>query len=129
MKLLDKFITERKPSTSVITIQSWDQLSYTNIADHLRNLIPCYSNPRVLTYLFFDDAQDTYSDTPLWNGFFKDIASMKYHVVLFCSYGSLSPSQVESDKGTPPLMHSDAQVSLWPGKGKFGLLSFLYKFA
>ncbi len=68
------------------------------------------------TYILFDNGQDTYWDTELWENFFKDHQQRRngYRIILFCSYGSASKRIVDynSDHGTPGVVRPRARVSL-----------------
>jgi hypothetical protein len=76
----------------------------------------------VVTYLLFDDAQDTYDDMFLWNNFFKPIESSNYRAILFCSYGNPTGRPVDYPKGTPPILRPQARISLFPTETACGLL-------
>ena len=66
------------------------------------------------TYILFDNAQDTYWDTALWESFFKDHQQRRngYRIILFCSYGSATKRILDYDHGTPFLVRPRARVSL-----------------
>jgi len=83
----------------------------------MRAEIPGYpfTNPQK-TYLLFDNAQDTYWDTDLWENFFKDRVQLKVGptAVLFCSYGSPSYRPIQYKHGTPLRLAPCARMSLKP---------------
>ena len=80
-------------------------------------------DPKNITFLLFDEAQDTYWDECLWNNFFKSVRDSSYRVILFCSYGSPSARPLDHKIGTPMVMHPDSRISLWPNeKDGIGLL-------
>jgi len=66
------------------------------------------------TYILFDNGQDTYWDTEIWENFFKDHQQRRngYRIILFCSYGSASKRIVNYDHGTPGIIRPRARVSL-----------------
>jgi hypothetical protein len=74
-----------------------------------------FTNPQK-TYLLFDNAQDTYWDTDLWENFFKDRAQLNLGPItaLFCSYGSPSYRPVQYNHGTPLALPPCARISLRP---------------
>ena len=139
MKLLKALITQQRPSSFVHVIESWNRdIKQANLEPYLQELWPHYPSPPAVTYLLFDDAQDTYPDQLLWNSLFKDVEGTNYQIVLFCSYGSptgrptqyLSNSDDEQqDKettkrriGTPLVFRESSQVSLHPKDDRIGLL-------
>jgi hypothetical protein len=103
--------------------KGWDRLKLgINVDAYLQLKFPTYPNPTTITYLLFNDAQDTYEDEDLWNGFLKDIRGMNWHVVLFCSYGSPEGHVVEHTRGTPLNLRNSARMSLRPQDEIPGLL-------
>jgi len=66
------------------------------------------------TYILFDNGQDTYWDTELWEIFFKDHQQQLngYKIILFCSYGSASKRMVDYDHGTLGVVRPSARISL-----------------
>lgn len=56
----------------------------------LRSIDLAYPRPSVITFLLFDEGQDSYQDELLWNKFLKGVHDRfynNYRVILFCSYG------------------------------------------
>ena len=107
------------------TLSGWSRKTQEDIYDYFQlKKVPLHPNPRLTTYVFFDDAQDTYSDNDLWNNFFKDVESTNFRVVLFCSYGSPASRVVDviHPKGTPTKLRNAARMSLRPSDDNPGLL-------
>jgi hypothetical protein len=79
-------------------------------------------------WLFFDDAQDTYWDTGLWNGLFKEVislgASTKVRIVCFALYGSSSSWKNPDPCGTPEKISADACLGLFPTESSDHALLF-----
>ena len=108
---------------------SWPQDAVPSeeaLHQRLSLLDPAYPNPRLLTSLLFDEAQDSYEDEFLWGYFLKGVQDglfNEYRVILFCSYGSPSSRPVYHRRGGTPLVLADeARVSLRPTERSLGLL-------
>jgi len=107
-------------------ISSWPSdpsQSESALESRLRESVDPDPQPKVPTYLLFDEGQDSYGDQLFWNVFLKDLSSdSNYYAILFCRYGSPSVSPVFYPKGTPPILRDAARVSLWPTAKSVGLL-------
>ena len=107
---------------------SWPQdppQTTASLHERLLAVDSAYPHPSSLTFLLFDEAQESYTDPLLWNSFLKGVgdgAYDKYRVILFCSYGSPGSCPFLYRLGTPLVLSSDARISLLPGKQKIGLL-------
>jgi len=115
------------PHASVYVVDSWPPSNApadSGLTAKLKLIDPTFPNEDNLTFLLFDEGQDTYEDQHLWNTFFKRIHDglLCYHAILFCSYGSPSANPLDYKKGTPPLLSPAARVSLWHEKHSIGLL-------
>ena len=128
LRLLHRYIGANEPSAVVHTIKGWG-------SDHYERQIQQYdpsfpdadsSVQREGPYLLFDEAQHTYSDSLLWNFFFKEKDTYPYRIVLFCAYGSPGMRLNDHPVGTPMTLPSEARVSLQQhdtdGLGPIGLL-------
>ena len=78
----------------VLVVSSWlNDMPLTTLASRLFARLPgIAAGVMQKTYILFDNAQDTYWDTELWEDFFKDHQQRRngYRIILFCSYGSAS---------------------------------------
>ena len=89
MKLLFNHVYDQILTPQFAPISTWKRQPQEDIFEYFQQRkVPLRPKPRLTTYVFFDDAQDTYSDNDLWNTFLKDVESTNFRVVLFCSYGS-----------------------------------------
>jgi hypothetical protein len=129
MNLLHAFILEQEPSAIVIAQTSWPPAGSGLSLDECLQLVdPAFPSGDDLTYLLFDEGQESYQDQSLWNDFFKRVCDRDYNhyrVVLFCSYGSPSSHPVCHDIGTPLSLHHAARISLWPREGLEGSIGML----
>jgi len=83
-------------------------------ADQLKELCGDF-HPTRPTYLLFDEGQNTYSDTNLWNFFFKSLRLMgNMHVAPFCCYGSTSSRVLSSAPDTPDVFDQSQRLCLFP---------------
>jgi hypothetical protein len=114
LNLLHTFIRDSCPDMKVYRIDSWpkSEEQYTERLDAITNGFPSHSP----CYLLFDEGQDTYDDSALWNGFFKSITeSSSYRIVVFCSFGSPS-AQTNIKSGMPDKVHDRQRLQLLPTK-------------
>lgn len=93
----------------------------------LRQLDPAFPKPNVITFILFDEGQDSYEDRPLWSGFLKDVHGRLYNdyrVILFCTYGNPSARPVDFKMDTSIVIRDEALalVSLQPRETSVGLL-------
>lgn len=122
------YILERNPLASVDTTHSWPRIaprSERALDKRLRSIDPTYPRPSAITFLLFDDGQDSYQDDLLWGIFLKRVHDRfhnNYRVVLFCSHGSPSPRPVFHEAGTSLCLSVEARVVLWPTEISIGLL-------
>ena len=69
-------------------------------------------------WLLFDDAQDTYWDTELWAGLFKEVMDLGEHskvrIVCFASYGSPTYWNNPNRHGTPQMVPPESCMGLFP---------------
>ena len=132
--MLHAHILEREPKANVFAINTWPinaEQSDRSLNSRLKCIDPAYPRPTVLTFLLFDEGQDSYGDHVLWNVFLKGVHGgnyFNYRVILFCSYGSPSVRPVSYEMGKPPYLRDAARVSLWPTKASIGLLLNLSEF-
>jgi hypothetical protein len=117
-------VYKENPYTPIYTLSSWHRTPDETLFDYFRSKeAPFPRRPRLTTYVFFDDAQETYEDNDLWNTFLKDVEATNFRVVLFCNYGSPTNQVVTHPKGTPTRLRHAARVSLRPSDdGAPGLL-------
>lgn len=89
----------------------------------LQAIIPDFSGRRSPAFLLMDDAQDTFGDSYLWNGFLKEIIDNPscYRVVVFCNYGNISTPGKGTPGGTPTDVRRAARMALWPRKNMEGM--------
>jgi hypothetical protein len=119
LNLLWAHINAEVPGAVVHNISTWPK------GDNTLQRIPDYPNPTDVTYLLFDEAQDTYWDVSFWNVFLKGYASFdNYRVILFCSYGSAGMQPLNYRVGTPMHLNPEARVSLVPNSEVNGYLGF-----
>ena len=110
------------PSTLVFTRHSWYSKpaeSEEVVTRRLQKIDPAFPRESI-TFLLFDEGQDTYSDFMFWNSFIKEVGDgiyPYYRVILFCSYGHPSSRPVDYDIGSPPVLRAAARISLWPVEG------------
>ncbi|KIL58928.1 hypothetical protein M378DRAFT_111568 [Amanita muscaria Koide BX008] len=123
MNLLHAYILKHFPSALVKVQHSWPpRESGPTLEECLQKLDPGFPRPNTITFLLFDEGQDSYSDDILWNAFFKEVSYAgsyrQYRVVLFCSYGSPSSRLRSYHIGA----RDDARISLRPREGSIGIL-------
>jgi len=103
-----------------------------HIHARLAQRVAGFPTPESMTYILFDNGQDTYWDKHLWEEFFKETTSpsnTKYRVIIFCSYGSAGIRPLEYNTGTPINLDPRARVSLVPNSeqnDEFGPIGLLY---
>ncbi|KIL59210.1 hypothetical protein M378DRAFT_180929 [Amanita muscaria Koide BX008] len=130
MKLLHAYILEHAPLALVYTQHSWpgpEEATQKNSSrrERLKEVDPRFPRQDGITFLLFDEGQDTYEDHLLWNAFFKGVGDglhSHYCVILFCSYCNPSPRPVSYRIGTPVVLRDAARISLWPREGSIGIL-------
>jgi len=128
MSLLHAHILEQDPEASVYASHTWPQETHqsdTSLNLRLREVDPAYPRANGLTFLLFDEGQDTYGDAALWNTFLKGVSDglfSHYRVILFCSYGSPSPRPVSYRIGAPPILRDAARIYMWPTERSIGML-------
>jgi hypothetical protein len=114
--LLHHRIRELEPDSSVYRIEGWR--SPGNFEGKLDSITGNFFRPKRATYLLFDDAEDTYRDSGLWNDFFKMITVIAhYRVVLFCSHSSPSSRVFDfnSEYRVPNnRIAPNQRIALWP---------------
>ncbi|KAM6499703.1 hypothetical protein JOM56_005211 [Amanita muscaria] len=123
MNLLHAYILQHFPSALVKVQHSWPpRESGPTLEECLQKLDPGFPRPNTITFLLFDEGQDSYSDDILWNAFFKEVSYAgsyrQYRVVLFCSYGSPSSRLRSYHIGA----RDDARISLRLREGSIGIL-------
>ena len=106
----------------VHVISSWlNETPFTTLASRLSARLPGVATEvqgvderMEKTYILFDNGQDTYWDTELWEFFFKDHQQRRngYRIILFCSYGSASKRIIDYGHGTSCVVRPRAHVSL-----------------
>ncbi|KDQ06792.1 hypothetical protein BOTBODRAFT_181262 [Botryobasidium botryosum FD-172 SS1] len=128
-KLLQVHLLEQRPDALVYVCSSrpaqapdlhWTDRFRTRLSRPRGELFP----PNKRCYLLFDEAQDSYWDTRLWNEFLKDVQdpSSHIHVIIFCYYGSPSPYPNSLSGVTTLFMQPEARISLQPSvDGDIGL--------
>jgi len=121
LKLLRKHILNVDPSAVVRVTWSWlKDKAPTNYDARLSAQLPGIADQEEeiteKTYILFDNGQDTYWDTELWENFFKDHQQRRngYRIVLFCSYGSAGKRILDYQHGTPGVVRPTARISLRP---------------
>ena len=94
----------KEPQADVQFFTGWDDDSLTMTVWLKKNILNYPTS--TTTYLIFDNREDTYWDTSLWETFFKSQQfTGAYQITLFCSYGSA---------GTQPLSYPNAPLQLDP---------------
>ena len=92
MTLLHAHIRNQMPSAFVATQHSWKLMESEWVVERrLRKIDPAFPRQSI-TFLLFDEGQDSYSDTLFWNAFIKEVGNAiypYYRVILFCSYGTV----------------------------------------
>jgi hypothetical protein len=128
MNLLHAHILKQNPDALVYTSSSWPRgppQTDSSLNERLLAVDPEYPNPPSLTFLLFDEGQESYGDLLLWNSFFKGVgngAYKQYRVILFCYYGSPGSRPLSYRLGAPLILGANARISLLPGKQSVGLL-------
>jgi hypothetical protein len=123
MSLLHSYILKINPNALVFTTISLPPPSHDSSNDltlRLQAVDPSYPRRFGLTFLLFDEAQDSYEDAHLWNNFLKAVSDGNephYRVALFYSYGSPTERPVNHKIGVPLALNAAARVSLWPQPG------------
>lgn len=114
MELLYVYILTRNPAAVVKIIKSWPEQTGADLEERIKGRIPP-SDPQN-TYLLFDNAQDTYWDSDLWEYYFKDKVQRGSgpFAILFCSYGSPTYRPVLYARGAPLVIEACARMSLQP---------------
>ncbi len=131
MLLLHKFILTRSRSASVKIVDAWPR-KWSNLAinDRIVRLMSGLPPDSTEKYILFDNGQDTYWDTSLWETLFKSIPGMHdLHLILFCAYGSPTSHPLEYDSGTPMVLDAHARISLLPSTDEpdqFGSVGLLF---
>ena len=114
-----------EPSTPVIWIDGWPNAVVDNNTwrEHLENVK--HWDYHKGSVFIFDDAQETYEDTGLWNSLFKPTSDDPSHhrIIIFTSYGS--PTRINAGR-TSMLIKKQQMVTLVPtdhhdGLGAVGL--------
>jgi len=119
MRLLHAHILEQDLEASVYASHIWPPRGHqsdTSLDLCLRAVDPAYPRANGLTFLLFDEGQDTYGDVDLWNTFLKSVGDGSfslYRVILFCSYGSPSSRPVSYQIGVPPILRDTARIYMW----------------
>ena len=120
MNLLHAHIRNQMPSAFVATQHSWKPMELgEKVEQRLCRIDPAFPRQSI-TFVLFDEGQDTYSDFLFWNAFIKEVGNgvyPYYRVILFCSYGSPSSQPLEYDIGSPPGLRAAARISLRPVEG------------
>jgi len=84
MNLLHVHIRNQMPSSFVFTRHSWDLKpaeSAVVVRQRLQKIDPAFPRQSI-TFLLFDEGQDTYSDFMFWNSFIKEVGDVSRHFVL-----------------------------------------------
>jgi hypothetical protein len=132
--LLHAHIQEQEPQAVVYVINSWPRDAHQSdrsLDSRLKCIDPAYPLPTALTFLLFDEGQDSYGDHALWDTFLKGVHGgiyYNYRAVLFCSYGSPSARPLSYEIGMLPFLHDAPRVSLWPTETSIGLLLNRFEF-
>jgi hypothetical protein len=119
MNLLHAHIRNQMPSAFVFTHHSWNlepAESAVVVTQRLQKIDPAFPRQSI-TFLLFDEGQDSYGDPLFWNAFTKEAGDEiypYYRVILFCTYGSPSSHPVDYEIGSPPGLRPAARISLWP---------------
>jgi hypothetical protein len=119
MTLLHAHIRNQMPSAFVFTHHSWNLKpaeSAVVVTQRLQKIDPAFPRQSI-TFLLFDEGQDSYGDPLFWNAFIKEAGDgiyPFYRVILFCSYGSPTSHPVEYEIGSPQGLRAAARISLWP---------------
>ncbi|KAF8316527.1 hypothetical protein F5887DRAFT_1150370 [Amanita rubescens] len=125
LNLLHQHILQKDPKAFVCVTWSWPPgnlgLSAEQKSDSyfcLKAIIPDFPRRTSPAFLLMDEAQESFGDGYLWNGFLKNIIDNPscYRVVVFCSYGSVSTPVKSIDGGTPTDLDKAACMTLWPSK-------------
>ena len=125
MNLLHAHIRNQMPSSFVFAHHSWNlepAESAVVVTQRLQKIDPAFPR-QSMTFLLFDEGQDSYGDHLFWNAFIKEAGDgiyPYYRVILFCSYGSPTSHPVEYAIGSPPGLR--ARISLWPDGTSPGIL-------
>ena len=110
--LLYAYIKAKEPQADVQFFTGWDDDGLT-LTERLKKNILGYLNFTTTTYLIFDNGEDTYWDTYLWETFFKSQQfTGAYQIILFCGYGSAGTQPLSYPNGTPLKLDPKARVSL-----------------
>jgi hypothetical protein len=110
LTLLHSHIISQDSEAVVDVIKSWPKITHQDtIQSRLHHRIGTKS-----TYLLFDNGQDAYWDSELWDVFFKDVVQKGNGplVVLFCSYGSPTARPLLYNQGAPLKLNGCAHISL-----------------
>jgi hypothetical protein len=115
--LLGRYIKRLRPNVPVIWVDGWRGRETRSWSSYLRSK---GWRARDETVLIFDEAQETYWDTELWNVFFKSIHDYCATAIVFASYGSptstgvkntnmyitqrVTLSPIDDDDGLPPIV-------------------------
>jgi hypothetical protein len=124
LNLLHRFILRESPRTRVYRINGWPQLEFNGFWRRIRQITGDLPDDLSPAYLLFDEAQETYHDDGLWNGFFKSLDSLAgWRVILFCSFGSPSRHAGPQKYGTPAVQSPSQRLLLRSTEDfPFGLL-------
>jgi hypothetical protein len=128
LNLLHAYILEENPSAFVYTTVSWPgetKQSNSSFNERLRQVDPKFPRSNGLTFLLFDEAQDSYNDGFLWNYFLQGVGDglfFRYRAILFCSYGSPYSRFTPNHRfGSSLVIPQAARISLWPGEVSLGV--------
>jgi len=94
------------------------------VIQRLQKIDPAFPRQSI-TFLLFDEVQDSYGDPLFWNAFLKEAGDgiyPYYRVILFCSYGTPSSHPVEYEIGSSAGLRGAARISLWPVGSSPGIL-------
>jgi len=91
--LLGRYIKRLQPKVSVIWVDGWRDRETRSWSSYLRSKGWKSGDE---TVFIFDEAQETYWDTNLWNMFFKSIHDYCYTAIVFASYGSPTSTGVKN---------------------------------
>ena len=109
--LLYAYIQANEPQADVQFFTGWDDDGLSITARLKKNILNYPTS--TTTYLIFDNGEDTYWDTYLWETFFKSQQfTGAYQIILFCGYGSAGTQPLSYPKGTPLRLDPKARVSL-----------------
>lgn len=121
-QLLGEHIRERDPTVNVIWVNGWPREEVAGMGGCRHYLEQKGWIDRERTVFIFDEAQLSYADWDLWNGFFRSIHDFKdRRAIAFVSYGSpTSPIEIG---GTLITIMAPQRVTLRPISHDDGLPS------